>query len=108
MFKFHLSIAIAAAFNESFPAGIGITIAFCVEEFLHKLNDFAMVMASGMNTHEAICFNVLASVPIFFGICVGEVLLHFSSDGCEEYDPDYNGELTCNDVEQVSFYISDF
>merc|ERR1712130_63490 len=33
-------IAIAAAFNESFPAGIGITIAFCIEEFLHKLNDF--------------------------------------------------------------------
>jgi len=49
---FPFSIAIAAAYNSSFPAGIGISIAICAEEFLHKINDFAMVMASGMNTHE--------------------------------------------------------
>ena len=93
------SIAIAAAYNSSFPAGIGISIAICAEEFLHKINDFAMVMASGMNTHEemgpsrrlspvalfcfhwrahnqAFLFNVLSSLPIFIGIVSGELLLH--------------------------------
>ena len=75
-----------------------------IEEFLHKLNDFAMVMASGMNTHEAIFFNVISSLPMFLGIVIGELLLHFSSkpEGCAEYDENWNGEITCNDPEQVS------
>ena len=46
------SIAIIVAFNESFPGGIGITMAICTEEFLRKINDFAVLMTMGMNTHE--------------------------------------------------------
>ena len=95
----------AAAFNESFPAGIGIALAFCCEEFLQKINDVALVMASGMNTHEAIVFNVLSSLPVFLGIFIGEAMLHIDRD-CEGYDPNYNGELRpCDKPEQVFLII---
>lgn len=47
-----IRIAITAAFNESFPGGIGISLVVCMEEFLHKINDFAVLMTMGMNTHE--------------------------------------------------------
>ena len=94
-------MAIAAAFNNSFPAGVGIATAFCMEEFVHKINDFAMLMASGMNTHEAILFNVLSSLPVFLGIFVGEAVLHIDPI-CYGFDPNYNGELRpCDKPEQV-------
>lgn len=117
---FPFSIAIAAAYNSSFPAGIGISIAICAEEFLHKINDFAMVMASGMNTHEergpsrrqslffytdcevpdkAFLFNVLSSLPIFIGIVSGELLLH--NIHREEYCNDL-----CGDTCEVDFESS--
>ena len=54
MFVFLFSIAIIVAFNESFPGGIGITMAICTEEFLRKINDFAVLMTMGMNTHEGV------------------------------------------------------
>ncbi|CAG5106592.1 Oidioi.mRNA.OKI2018_I69.chr1.g2910.t2.cds [Oikopleura dioica] len=87
-------IAIAAAYNSSFPAGIGISIAICAEEFLHKINDFAMVMASGMNTHEALLFNVLSSLPIFLGIVIGELLLHniHRADDCDDICHSFGGD----------------
>jgi len=60
----------------------------------------ALVMASGMNTHEAIVFNVLSSLPVFVGIFIGEAMLHIDGD-CDGYDPNYNGELRpCDQPEQ--------
>ena len=99
------SIAIIVAFNESFPGGIGITMAICTEEFLRKINDFAVLMTMGMNTHEgnfklssralqlslAWFFNVLTSLPMFFGVIIGGSVIHFAK-------PSY-----CNSLEIIDF-----
>ena len=45
-------MAMVCAFSSSFPGGIAITVAICSEEFLNKINDFAVLMTMGMNTHE--------------------------------------------------------
>ena len=54
-----------------------------------------------MNTHEAVFFNVISSLPMFIGIIIGELLLHFGTRPDECYDPSYNGEIMCNNSEQV-------
>jgi hypothetical protein len=58
-----------------------------------------------MNTHEALLFNVLSSLPIFIGILAGELLLHTipKDPGCLELDPEFIAIHSCNDPEQVIF-----
>ena len=80
-------------------------MAICTEEFLRKINDFAVLMTMGMNTHEgnfklscralqlslAWFFNVLTSLPMFFGVIIGGSVIHFAK-------PSY-----CNSLEIIDF-----
>ena len=96
-------------------------MAICTEEFLRKINDFAVLMTMGMNTHEGLSvlrlknvifyytvkphiffilpkqlnlawfFNVLTSLPMFLGVVIGGSVLHFAK-------PSY-----CNSLEIIDF-----
>jgi len=93
-------IAITCAFNESFPGGLGISLVVCMEEFLHKINDFAVLMTMGMNTHEALFFNMMSSIPMFFGIVICGSVIHFTNPP-DCYDANhFESNPACHQSEQ--------
>ncbi|RWS30063.1 hypothetical protein B4U80_10709 [Leptotrombidium deliense] len=69
-------LSIGAAFSKSILSGISISVAVICEEFPHELGDFAVLIASGMTTRQAVGYNFLSACTCYigmgFGILVGD------------------------------------
>merc|ERR1711988_1266537 len=66
-------LSIGAAFSESIVAGISVSAALC-EEFPHELGDFAVLLNSGMNIKQAMCYNFLSACTCYVGLVLGILL----------------------------------
>ncbi|XP_067278044.1 metal cation symporter ZIP8 [Pseudorasbora parva] len=67
-------VAIGASFTVSLLTGFSTSIAIFCEEFPHELGDFVILLNSGMNVGQALCFNLLSSMSCYLGLALGILL----------------------------------
>jgi zinc and cadmium transporter len=68
-------VAIAAAFAESVPLGIAISVAVIAHEVPQEVGDFAILLESGYSRSRALCFNALSSLAALLGAVMTYFLL---------------------------------
>jgi zinc and cadmium transporter len=68
-------VAIAAAFTESVPLGIGVSVAVIVHEVPQEVGDFAILLESGYSRSRAFWFNGLSSLAALLGAVMTYFLL---------------------------------
>lgn len=72
-------LSLGAAFNESIPTGISISLAVMCEELPHELGDFAVLLSAGMTMRQALIYNFLSACTCYLGLAVGIVLGEFEA-----------------------------
>jgi zinc and cadmium transporter len=68
-------VAIAAAFAESVPLGIAISLAVIAHEVPQEVGDFAILLESGYSRARALGFNALSSLAALLGAVMTYFLL---------------------------------
>ncbi|RWS07983.1 hypothetical protein B4U79_10766 [Dinothrombium tinctorium] len=71
-------LSIGAAFSKSILSGISISVAVICEEFPHELGDFAVLIASGMTTRQAVGYNFLSACSCYIGMAFGIIAGDFT------------------------------
>jgi zinc and cadmium transporter len=68
-------VAIAAAFTESVPLGIAISVAVIAHEVPQEVGDFAILLESGFPRSRALLYNALSSATALLGAVLTYYLL---------------------------------
>jgi len=72
-------LSLGAAFNESIPTGMSISLAVLCEELPHELGDFAVLLSAGMTMRQALLYNFLSACTCYLGLALGIVLGEFEA-----------------------------
>jgi len=72
-------LSLGAAFNESIPTGMSISLAVLCEELPHELADFAVLLSAGMTMRQALLYNFLSACTCYLGLALGIVLGEFEA-----------------------------
>ncbi|CAH1799743.1 unnamed protein product [Owenia fusiformis] len=64
-------MAVGVAFARSVLGGLGMALAIFLEEFTHKLGDYAILLNAGMKPCNAMLFNFLQSCGNIVGFIIG-------------------------------------
>ncbi|EFX86005.1 hypothetical protein DAPPUDRAFT_98346 [Daphnia pulex] len=72
-------LSLGAAFNESIPTGMSISLAVMCEELPHELGDFAVLLSAGMTMRQALIYNFLSACTCYLGLVCGIILGEFEA-----------------------------
>lgn len=72
-------LSLGAAFNESIPTGMSISLAVLCEELPHELGDFAVLLSAGMTMRQALLYNFLSACTCYLGLALGIILGEFEA-----------------------------
>lgn len=76
-------LSIGAAFERNILAGISISVAVMLEEVMHRLGTFAVLIRAGMSMQQSLLCIFLSACALFPGLIVGILL----SDATEDATP---------------------
>ncbi|XP_055860603.1 zinc transporter ZIP10-like [Biomphalaria glabrata] len=69
--SFCAGLAIGTAYAGNTLGGLSTSVAVFCYELPHEIGDLAVLMRSGLTRKKAVCFNLLSSLPSFFGAIIG-------------------------------------
>lgn len=76
-------LSIGAAFERNILAGISISVAVMLEEVIHRLGTFAVLIRAGMSMQQSLLCIFLSACALFPGLIIGILL----SDATEDATP---------------------
>ncbi|KAH9514324.1 hypothetical protein Btru_028763 [Bulinus truncatus] len=79
IFSFCSGLAIGTAYAGNTVGGISTSVAVFCHELPHEIGDLAVLTRSGLTMKRAICFNLLSTLPSFFGAIIGLLIGNLGS-----------------------------